>query len=639
MSAICGIVRSDGRPIEEESLREMLANAPGASYDRSGVWAERSVGLAQAALDVTPEDLRERQPVQSADGRLTLVADLRLDDRDGLMRALGTRPEGEKATDADLVLAAYDRWGTACPAHLLGDFAFALWDASRQWLFAARDPLGVRPFYVTEEKGAVLFASSVAQLLAVSERTPRLNELAAAAFLAAESPFLDQTFYGGIRQLLPSHALLIQPDGATRTWQYWDVDFDHRIEYADEQQYVEHFREVFGKAVQDRLRSAAPIGIFLSGGLDSGSVASMAGWVRERDGVRMPALHAFSFAFDQFPRSDERHVSDRIAERYGFRTHYVHTDEAWPLKDYPAHGPHRDSPLVGAYQVLIEHGLAKARAEGVRLMLSGHRGDLIAGEYILDFPSLLWSGRWKELARDLRTHRERDGVTRWHELKRAFALPIRRTLWPLGRAEQARLRLRRLRRRGKGRYSHLSWLRSEWLDAVGLEEAVAEAPGALPVRGLNHARRERYRAIYMPLHVEVPVWLSRTYAAYGITHVDPWSDRRLVEFAMAVPQEVLNRPGEFKRLTRRAMEGIIPENARRIAGKYVPEALLNHALKEREQEVVRVMLSNMQAAQRGFIDERALQASYEAYLRGETDLPLLWYILSFEMWLRMYWNE
>jgi asparagine synthase (glutamine-hydrolysing) len=638
MSAICGIVRSDGRPIEDETLREMLAHAPGEAYDRSGTWADGPVGLAQAALDVTPEDLRERQPVRSADGRLVLVADLRLDDREGLVRALGRTP-GSEATDAELVLAAYDRWGTECPEHLLGDFAFALWDVARQRLFAARDPLGVRPLYISEERGAVVFGSSVAQLLAVSERSPRLNELAAAAFLAAESPFLDQTFYEGVRQLLPSYALLVQPDGTMRTWRYWDVDFHHRIEYADERQYVEHFRELFGRAVTDRLRSAGPIGIFLSGGLDSGSVASMAGWVRERDGIRASALHAFSFAFDQFPRSDERHVSDRIAERYGFRTHYVHTDEAWPLKDYPAHGPHRDSPLVGAYQVLIEHGLAKARAEGVRLMLSGHRGDLIAGEYILDFPSLLWSGRWTELARELRTHRERDGVTGWHELKRAFALPIRRTLWPLGRAEQVRLRLRRLRRRGRSRYAHLPWVRSEWLDAVGLEEAVAASAVTLPRRGLNHARRERYRAIYMPLHVEVPLWLSRTYAPYGITHADPWSDRRLVEFAMAVPQEVLNKPGEFKRLTRRAMKGIMPEPARQTAGKYVPEALLNHALKKQEQGVVRTMLSDMQAARRGFIDERALQASYEAYLRGETDLPLLWYALSFEMWLRTFWNE
>ena len=624
MSAICGVCYLAGRAADEATLRAMAQQAPGTTNDHIAVWSDGPVGLAQ----------RTRRPgapgsvFHDRDRNVRLVADARIDNARDLrstLHAAGATPEA-------LLAATYSAWGADCGAQVLGDFAFALWDATNQHLLAVRDPLGVRPFYYAVTPDGLLFGSSISQLLEAGVPA-RINELSVAAYLAAEPPLLDQTFYEGIAQLPPSHALLFRTDGTLRTWRYWDVDFAHRIEYADEHAYEAHFLDLFEEAVRARLPEDAPAGILLSGGLDSGSVASMSGAIRERSDRREPPFHAFSFAFDTHPEADERAVSDAIAARFGIPTHYVYTSEVWPLKDYPRHGPHRDSPLIGPYQPLFDHALAQAEREGVRTMLGGHRGDLIAGEYIHDFPALFWSGRWSRLATELNAHRSLHGGSLARALQWAFAAPIRRTLWPTGRAERARLWLRRRRR---GAWTH-PWMRAEWVERIGLEEALADALCPLPIRGLSYARRQRYEAVYMPLHVDVPLWLARTYAPYGIEHADPWSDRRLLEFAVAVPQRVLNRPDEPKRLTRRAMRGIMPEAARRTAGKYSPEPLLDHALKEREHTVVDSLLTDMRAAERGYLDESALRATYEAFRNGTSAAPLLWYPLSLEMWLRTYW--
>lgn len=635
MSAICGWLKP-GAPPDARALDAMAARAPGESYDWEGRWQGDGVALAHSALYVTAEDVRERQPVRHPTRPLTLVADLRIDNRDALLHLLQGDPRvSPEATDADLVLAGYARWGTACPERLLGDFSLALWDGENGQLFAARDPLGLRPFYYSECEGGLSFGSSIAQVLKAFERQPRINELAVAAHITGSPPFLDQSFYEGVHQLRPAHALVATPGNPVKTWRYWDIDFGTRVRYSDERDYEAHFLELFEKAVEARLRTAFPIGILLSGGHDSGSAASVAGLVRERSGAGASVpIHAVSFAFDDFPEADERHVSDRIVERFGFSPHYVHTREAWPLKDYPRYAPPADTPLIGAYHAVDAVAFGLMQSLGVRSLIDGHRGDLVAGGYILDYPTLFWAGRWQTLVRDLDQMGRLYGEGMRDTLRRAFWLSIRRSLWPEGRAEGLRLRLRRLR---SGSPPAPEWVRASWLHDVGLAEAVAEAVEPLPW-GVPYARQRRYRSVFTPLHAEVPLTLWRAQAPFGITRSDPWSDRRLVEFAVAVPQEILNRPTEPKRLVRRSIRGIMPEAAWRAAGKYYPEPLFLHALRDAERTTVLNLLTDMAAARAGFVDEEPLQASYEAFRRGAPEPPLLWSALTLEMWLRAHWT-
>ncbi len=145
MSAICGIVHFDGAPVDAAALRAMTGAAPHRGPDGVRYWMGDAAGLAHLAFHVTPESVRETQPLISTDGRYVLVADARIDNRDELLAALRGEPDLPPApTDADLILAAFRRWGEACPERLLGDFVFAVWDTANRRLFLARDALGGR---------------------------------------------------------------------------------------------------------------------------------------------------------------------------------------------------------------------------------------------------------------------------------------------------------------------------------------------------------------------------------------------------------------------------------------------------------------------------------------------------------------
>ena len=620
---------------DQRSTLETMLRAAEGMFDAEGTWVGGAVGLAQRSRFVTPEEGPGAVPLRDERRDLTLVADVRLDNRDELARALrDTNDVGPRSPDEALLLAAYAAWGDHCLPRLVGDFSFALWDGRRRRLLAARDPLGKRPLHYVERPDCLVLASTAAQLLALPDVSAEPDPLAMAAYLVAAQPRLDRSFYRDVNALPPAHALAVEPGRPARTWRYWDIDPNLRIVYPDERDYESHFRDLFRQVVRARLRSQGPVGVLLSGGLDSGSAASMAGWLREHGEVAAAQqLHAFSFAREDGASPDERDVSDHIVRRYGFVAHDVPVDEAWPLKDYPAHGPHRDSPLAGAYQVPIEYALARATEQGVRVVLTGHRGDLVAGDGIHDFPGLLGAGRWRAALHDLHLLRQGKDWPLHRTLAHAFAAPVRRAVWPEGVAERLRLQRRRAMRRRRGTVAQPRWVLRAWYDRVEADRALD--PVVRPPGGLSYARRQRYLAVFSPFHMHTAEWQWRTHVHYGLTHADPWSDRRLVEFALAIPQWVLNRPSQHKGLVRRAMAGIMPEPARRAARKVSPEPLLDEALRERERRTVEGLVTDPRAALLGLVNSDALKVAFEGYLEGAAE-PLLWHTLSLEWWLRRF---
>ena len=635
MSGICGMINLDGAPIEPGVLKEMAQAAVHRGPDGIRYHTEGSIGLAHLALNITPEAARERQPLTSERGDLVLVADARIDNREELVRTLwgGGHLPHEPPTDAELILEAYRRWGEGCPARLIGDFAFAIWDARRGRLFAARDAMAMRALYYRVEPRRVLFGTEVKQILAADRVPARLFEPAVGAYLAGPSGHLEWSFYEGISQLAPGHALVVDRSGQ-RTWRYWDIDPDFRIEYSTEEEYVEHFLEVFLEAVRCRLRSTKPVGIFLSGGMDSGSIASAAGWLLRREElVEDRAFRAYCWAFEELPQSDERHISNGIVSHYGFPVRDVLADEAWPLKDYPAHGPDQDEPLIGVYQALIEHTLAAASSEGTGLVFSGDRGDLMVGDVVFDHLGLLGAGQLSTLWDQLRAHARRSKVSLgWVALSQLLK-PLMLETWPWG-AERALGLRRRLRRSEQPPYP--PWVRPEFAERIGLAEIIEQSEPRYPFT--DHARRMRYGRIFMPSSSRLMSGDERTRARYGLSFADPWSDRRLAEFVLAVPQWRIQRVGEVKRIARLAMRGIMPEQVRHKTEKIIPVSLFDRGFKERARDTVFALITGSQAGARGYLDEGAFRNYYESFLRDGPQPYDFWWVLTLEMWLRRYWS-
>jgi asparagine synthase (glutamine-hydrolysing) len=639
VSGICGIVNFDGAPVDPEVLKNMAQAAAHRGPNGIHYHTEGSVGFAHLALNITPESVRERQPLRSREGDLVLTADARIDNREELIRTLRAKKHlrEDAPTDADLILGAYRCWGEECPAPLIGDFAFAVWDARRKRLFAARDAMGIRALYYRVEPRRVLFATEVKQVLAAPGVEARIFEPAVAAHLAGPFGLKDWSFYEGISQLAPAHTLVVDRRGH-RSWRYWDIDPDHRIEYSTEEEYVEHFLEIFEEAVRCRLRSVKPIGILLSGGMDSGSIASMAGSILRRDGSGdWPDFHTYSWAYEALPDRDERHISEIIADHYGFPVTDVPADEAWPLKDYPAHAPDRDAPMIWYLQPLMDWSLTAASSQGVGLVLSGDRGDSAVGDWAFDHLGLLGSGQLRTLWEELRTHASLQNRPLSSMVARQLLKPFLLGRWPrgVGWALEKRQKLRGV----EAPPPYPDWVRPEFARRVGLAEVIEQSRPKSEIS--DYARRLRYEDIFSLAFFRLVSLDEQRRARFGLGYADPWGDRRLTSFVLAAPQWAIQWVREPKRIARQAMRGVMPERARHRAQKVGAAAtvsVVDLGFKTHDRETILGLIKGSQAAARGYLDEDVLLRRYESFLRDERQPYDFWWPLTLEMWLRQHWS-
>ena len=620
VSGLCVAVCFDGAAVTESMLYEMAGEAAYRGPDGAHTWLGEGAGLLQ---QVRRDTGREADGTTVAAG-LTLVAAARIDNRADLCPQLANAGllagDEEDVTDADVILAAYRLWGDAAPAHLIGDFAFVVYDQGRRRLLAARDPLGMRPLhYRNEPWRRVLLASDISQLLAAPGVPCAIDELGIACTIAG--PYLppDRTVYSGISQLAPAHALAVDEAGA-RTWRYWAPDPARRVEMDDEAT-IEAYREVFTTAVAARTATSGPVGVLLSGGMDSGALTATAGWLRESDGTRAEVrTYSWAFADAELQAADERAVSDVIVERYGLPATGVPGDGEWPLSQYPAHGPHRDDPFVWVYQGLIDRSLAMARDDGAVVMLTGDRGDEVTGDWVFDELGLLRRGRLREVAEDVRLAAGRSGR------RSAVRSTILRPGW----------RAVRRSRRPTDVWPAAPWVPADLARRVDLDDVIAEQ--CSPVLFDGPARSARAGRIFMPQGARIALQAERNGAMHGLGTADPFSDRRVVELVLALPQWRVQRRGHPKHLARQAMAGIMPESARVGAGKSIPLPLFDRAFRDRSVDTVRQLLTSSEAAARGWLNVDRALAMFEQYRATGSARYDFWWPLCVEMWLRRWWQ-
>ena len=269
-------------------------------------------GLAMRCSGPSRKLRPERQPC-TLDGSAWITADARIDDRISLEAELTARgePIPPGATDVDLILHAYASWGERCVEHLVGDFAFAIWDKREGKLFCARDHFGVKAFYYVQTRGRLVFGNTLTCLLQHPAVSAELNDLAVADFLLFgwnQDPFT--TTFSTIYQLPPAHTLTWH-DGRRRVQPYWVLPIDEPIRYRRSQDYVERFKELLCQAVTDRLR-ASRVGVFMSGGMDSTAVAAVAKDVARASNTILQ-VSASTIVYDHLIPDEERHWSGLAA--------------------------------------------------------------------------------------------------------------------------------------------------------------------------------------------------------------------------------------------------------------------------------------------------------------------------------------
>lgn len=547
---------------------------------------------------------------------LVIAADVRLDEPETLARSLSLPPDTD---DATLLLRAYQRWGTDCVTRLDGDFAFALWDAREQRIFAARDRFGVRPLYYHAGAGRFAAGTTAALLLAHPDVPRDRDEVRIAFHLEGIVEERERTFWQAIRRLPPAHALIADRDGVRR-FRYWELAPAGVLRLADDGEYAEAFRERFVAAVRRRLRGGGRVGSLLSGGLDSSSIACVA-----RTLLGDEPLPTLSLVFPSIPESDESGYIAAVHRQGGFTPRFVEGGALAPLGSLPpilaAHG----EPPFSINHYFHWHLYAAAAETGVQVLLEGTDGDTTLSHGTEFLPELVREGRWQEALDEVRGLAANFGVPAGRLLRTLVIKPL------LPPAVQRAWTWFRSRNWG-GQLVH-TLLRPEFARRIGLEERIAALDTGNGHRSPWHEHCHALQSGWFPAVLELH---DRATAAFGIEARYPFLDRGLVEFCVALPREQRLRRGWSRIVMRRGLDGILPPEIQWRPDKAYLGSAVVQSMSTHDRERLRALTSDDLEPIAAYVDPALLRERTDRFLAqpNAADALLLWPAIGLLEWLR-----
>jgi asparagine synthase (glutamine-hydrolysing) len=512
-------------------------------------------------------------------------------------------------SDTEVILAAYEAWGEACVERFVGMFAFVLWDPARRRLFAARDRLGIKPLHLANHEGRLLIASEAKALFAAG--VPCVPDQRTWATYLSHGLYdhSDATFFAGVRQLPPGTILL--SDGKETTEErYWELadrassPFEGTRAEADLE-----LRRLLDEAVRLRLRSDVPVGVNLSGGLDSASLVATVDRVSDSDA----ALETFTAAFGD-PRYDETEFAGRVQGRRAWTRNVRLLSPARALELALPATWHQEAPYGGVATLAYHELQREAVARGVTVLLEGQGMDELFAGYAYHLPAFV--ADLLEVGRGDRADAE------------LAALGAR---GPRVRAQADALR----RGEATGGYQDgTEFLFPECLSAATRTTA-GEKP-ALPRPFPGHLRN----ALYADLrHAKLPRVLrmnDRLSMAASRELRVPFLDHRLVELAFRLPTTFLIEGGVGKQPLRRAMAGRLPDEVR-LAGKRAVVSPQREWLRGPLAPLVEEIIGSASFADRGLFDVDAVRARWQRFRAGEGDNGFpVWQWVGTELWFRTF---
>jgi asparagine synthase (glutamine-hydrolysing) len=610
MSAIAGIFYLDRQPVERDNLSKMLEILAHRGSDGANIWCEDNVGLIHRMLWTTPESLLETLPL--AKDNLVITADARIDNRDELISQLQLNHlSAEKITDSNLILAAYHKWGEKCPAKLIGDFTFAIWDKKEQTLFCARDPMGVKPFYYYRSGNLFVFASEIKALFTLPEVPCSLNEPMVGDYLAKIlfNGRKEDSFYQDIVELYGAESLIVSPS-KTQIQSYWSPDLDYELNLSSDEEYVEAFREIFVEAVSCRLRSAFPVGSALSGGLDSSSISCVANQILDQE---LPTFSAIfpSLAAD-YPKIDERQYINTVATKPGIEANFIYADRISPFVDLDRVFWHGEEPSPAPNLYMDWSVFKEAHQQGVRVFLTGSDGDTTVTYGVQYLAELMATFRWKKLIEEGTAFAKVKGGSPRH------------TIWKFGIEPVIPQSMSQTWRKLRGRRPIQTGLNIEQStilnNSFAKQMKIAERydQDMIPLAWGNKIKKITRQEHWVDLHtgsVKYALqWLDKTAGAFSLEARHPFCDRRLIEFCLALPSEQKLYRGWSRSILRRAMQDILPSEIQWRNDKGNLSSNFKLRLLQDERETLeRVILGEPEIIEQ-YVDIAKLQASYHRYL-------------------------
>jgi asparagine synthase (glutamine-hydrolysing) len=628
MCGICGVARSprSSRPIDQDVVVRMRDVITHRGPDGAGLYVDEIVGLGHRRLSIV-DVAHGAQPMASDDGSIQLIYNGEVYNHPVLSEQLIA--EGVRYNtrcDTETILRLFERHRRETPQHLRGMFAFAIWDRKTRELFIARDRFGVKPlYYALTADGTLVFGSEIKSILASEIVRPVFNERTLPDFLANHAPSGDETMFAGIRRLPPGHWLLWK-DGAVTVERYWDLTYDGAPFERPEEDLIAEYRERFVDSVRMRLMADVPLGMFLSGGIDSAAItAAMSTLVDE-------PIKTFSVAFAE-REANELAYARLVAERYRTDHHEIVVSPEDFFGALPRMVWHEDEPIAHPSSIALNF-VSRLAAEHVKVVLTGEGSDeTLAGynKYRVTVYNMMLGRRFEMLGTPLRSAVKKGieamptGVKLRQRLSRTFLThPADLTelyfdnFAVFGRARQATL------------------LSSAVRDRLGTIDPYAAARHALEQ---TDARTLLDQLLYVDtktyLH-ELLMKQDQMSMAESIESRVPFLDHELVQFASRLPQRLKLRGLTTKYVLRQAMKDRLPAEilSRKKMGFPVPiGAWFGGAYRPLLDEYV----LGARAMARGWFNPTELTAMVHAHVSGEQNhAQRLWALVNFELWQRIF---
>ncbi|MDQ4120848.1 MAG: asparagine synthase (glutamine-hydrolyzing) [Acidobacteriota bacterium] len=623
MCGIAGIAFSENsrRKVDESILRRMRDALVHRGPDDAGIFISENIGLAHRRLSIVDVSAGH-QPMTNEDSSLQIVYNGEIYNHSDFRDDLVEKGHIYKThCDTETILHLYEEHGASCVEFLRGMFAFAIWDSVKKELLLARDRLGVKPlYYVSDENGSLFFASEIKSLFEAGIK-PEINFAALPDQMANHGTTGEETLFQNVKRLLPGH-FLIWKRGEIRVKKFWDVSFEPKIAVNNERDLVEQWHELFRKSVELRLMADVPLGMFLSGGIDSSAIAAeMATLVKE-------PIKTFSVAFQE-REANELEYARLVARKFKTEHHEITVSPQEFFDILPKLVWHEDEP-IGFLASAPLYFVSKLAEQHVKVVLTGEGSDELLGgygRYRKTLLNLTFGENYESFApRRLRSVVQSGigtlPVAVKNKLSRTFLnLPsdLENLYFDNFAVFPKKMQERLLSEETKGRIFHAN-------PYANLQNYLLETDAASLLDKLLYADTKTY------LH-ELLMKQDQMSMAASIESRVPFLDHKLVEFTARLPEKFKIRGKTTKWILREAMKNVLPAEilTRKKMGFPVP---LGNWLRGEFRSIVDEFVLSERSLNRGIFDADFVRELVARHNAGENHDERIWFLINFEIWQR-----
>ena len=606
MCGICGIVKFDGNKPETEKVHQMMNSLKHRGPDDDGIYLDKSVGLGFVRLSILDLSEQGHQPMNDSADRYVIVYNGEIYNYLELKEELAEYGFRFKSnSDTEVLLNMYIHFGKECLNKLNGMFSFVIYDKLNNSVFGARDRFGVKPFYYYKDEKQFIFASEIPAILEVYDKENKANELVIYEYLLHNrTDQTENTFFEGIKKLQHGHSFEIKDNQLTISRWYNLEKNIGKVQYNPEK-----YKELFVDAVKLRLRSDVPVGVCLSGGLDSSAITSA---ISKK--LKNNKVHTFSAVYEKGEKGDESVFIDLYKNELP-NMHFTTPKSDTLLVDLKHFIRFHAEPIpsTSPYAQYCVMNLAK---ESVVVTLDGQGADeALAGYHYFFgfyFKELLQQAKLKRLFKEIAQYRKKHHSFDGLKFLAYFLLP--------GKFKN------------KVSVLETAYLNPEFVKKITSSERPTIINDLYGSPDLNAALINHFE--YKLEHLLK--WSDRNSMAFSLESRTPFLDYRLVEYTLSLPSEYKIRNGETKFVLREAMKGILPETIRKRHDKVGFETPQDKWFRNPDfQNLIYEVLNSETFENRGFINPKKARELYEKHLKKEINISKhIWKWVHLEMWFR-----